>query len=160
MTGGVDDFTLTQGEILAGYELFSDPETTQIDYLIMGGSGANETESLAKVNKLVSIVTSRKDCMAFVSPHKGGVVGVSDSATQTNNIVSFFDTVASNSYTVFDSGYKYMYDRFSDKYRWVACNGDVAGLCASTTANGDPWFSPAGLNRGGIRNAIKLGLLT
>ena len=156
MTGGVDDFTLTQGEILAGYELFSDPETTEIDYLIMGGSGANQTESLAKVNKLVSIVTSRKDCMAFVSPHKGDVVGVSDSATQTANIVDFFDSVASNSYTVFDSGYKYMYDRFSDKYRWVACNGDVAGLCASTTANGDPWFSPAGLNRGGIRNAIKL----
>ncbi len=154
--GGTDDFSLTQGEILAGYELFSDPETTLIDYLLMGGSGANSTESLAKVNKLVSIVTSRKDCMAFVSPHRGNVVGVSDSRTQTTNIVNFFESVASNSYTVLDSGYKYMYDRFSDKYRWVPCNGDVAGLCASTTANGDPWFSPAGLNRGGIRNAIKL----
>ena len=156
MSGGVDDFTLTQAEIIAGYDYFADTETVQIDYLIMGGGGATETESKAKANKLISIAGLRKDCVAFISPDKSNVVGVSSSATQTSNIVDFFDTFASSSYVVFDSGWKYLYDRFSDKYRWIPCNGDTAGLCASTTANGDPWFSPAGLNRGGIKNAIKL----
>jgi len=156
LSAGADDFTLSQAEIIAGYEYFTDPETVQIDYLIMGGGGATETESKAKANKLISIAGLRKDCVAFISPDKGNVVGVSDSGTQTSNIVGFFDTFASSSYTVFDSGWKYLYDRFADKYRWVPCNGDTAGLCASTTANGDPWFSPAGLNRGGIKNAIKL----
>ena len=156
MSGGADDFTLTQAEIIAGYDYFADPETVQIDYLIMGGGGASEVESKAKANKLISIVNSRKDCVAFISPDKSNVVGVSDSGTQTTNIVDFFDTFASTSYAVFDSGWKYLYDRFADKYRWIPCNGDTAGLCASTTAAGDPWFSPAGLNRGGIKNAIKL----
>ena len=156
LSGGADDFTLTQAEIIAGYDYFADPETVQIDYLIMGGGGASEVESKAKANKLISIVNSRKDCVAFISPDKSNVVGVSDSGTQTTNIVDFFDTFASTSYAVFDSGWKYLYDRFADKYRWIPCNGDTAGLCASTTANGDPWFSPAGLNRGGIKNAIKL----
>ena len=156
MSGGADDFTLTQAEIIAGYDYFADPETVQIDYLIMGGGGASEVESKAKANKLISIVNARKDCVAFISPDKSNVVGVSDSGTQTTNIVEFFDTFPSTSYAVIDSGWKYLYDRFADKYRWIPCNGDTAGLCASTTANGDPWFSPAGLNRGGIKNAIKL----
>ena len=156
LSAGVDDYTLNQGEIIAGYDLFADTETVQVDYLIMGGSGANDVESKAKANKLISIAGNRKDCVAFISPHKGDVVGVSDSSTQTSNIVAYYDTFASSSYAVFDSGWKYLYDRFNDKYRWIPCNGDVAGLCANTTANGDPWFSPAGLNRGGIRNAIKL----
>ena len=156
MTAGADDFTLSQAEIIAGYDYFADPESVMIDYLIMGGGGATESESKAKANKLISIAGLRKDCVAFISPDKGNVVGVSDSGTQTTNIVSFFDTFASSSYVVFDSGWKYLYDRFADKYRWVPCNGDTAGLCASTTAAGDPWFSPAGLNRGGIKNAIKL----
>ena len=156
LTGGVDDFSLTQAEIIAGYEYFADPETVQIDYLIMGGGGGNETESQAKANKLISIANSRKDCVAYISPDKSNVVGIADSATQTSNIVSFFEGFASSSYVMFDSGWKYLYDRFADKYRWIPCNGDTAGLCAATTAAGDPWFSPAGLNRGGIRNAIKL----
>ena len=156
MTAGADDFSLSQAEIIAGYDYFADPESVMIDYLIMGGGGATESESKAKANKLISIAGLRKDCVAFISPDKGNVVGVSDSGTQTTNIVSFFDTFASSSYVVFDSGWKYLYDRFADKYRWVPCNGDTAGLCASTTAAGDPWFSPAGLNRGGIKNAIKL----
>ena len=156
LSGGVDDFTLSQAEIIAGYDNFADTETVQLDYLIMGGGGATEIESKAKANKLISIASNRKDCVAFISPDRSNVVGVTDSATQTENIVGFYDTFASTSYAVFDSGWKYLYDRFADKYRYVPCNGDVAGLCASTTANGDPWFSPAGLNRGGIKNAIKL----
>ena len=155
-SGGVDAYTLTQGEIISGYDLFSDVETVQLDYLILGGGGATELETIAKANKLISIAGNRKDCIAYLSPHKGNVVGVSNSATQTQNVVDYYNNFASSSYVVFDNGWKYLYDRFADKYRWIPCNGDVAGLCASTTANGDPWFSPAGLNRGGIRNAIKL----
>ena len=156
LSGGVDDFDLTQAEIISGYEQFADTETVQIDYLIMGGGGANELETQAKANKLISIANNRKDCVAFISPYRANVVGVSNSGTATTNIVNFFENFASSSYVVFDSGWKYLYDRFADKYRWIPCNGDVAGLCASTTAAGDPWFSPAGLNRGGIKNAIKL----
>ena len=156
LSGGVDDFDLTQAEIISGYEQFADTETVQIDYLIMGGGGANELETQAKANKLISIANNRKDCVAFISPYRANVVGVSNSGTATTNIVNFFENFASSSYVVFDSGWKYLYDRFADKYRWIPCNGDVAGLCAATTASGDPWFSPAGLNRGGIRNAIKL----
>ena len=156
LSGGVDDFDLSQAEIISGYEQFADTETVQIDYLIMGGGGANELETQAKANKLISIANNRKDCVAFISPYRANVVGVSNSLTATTNIVNFFENFASSSYVVFDSGWKYLYDRFADKYRWIPCNGDVAGLCASTTASGDPWFSPAGLNRGGIRNAIKL----
>ena len=156
LSAGVDSYALTQGEIIAGYELFADTETVQIDYLILGGGGATETDTIAKANKLISIASNRKDCIAFLSPHKANVVGVSDSTSQTSNVVDFYNNFASSSYVVFDNGWKYLYDRFNDKYRWIPTNGDVAGLCAATTANGDPWFSPAGLNRGGIRNAIKL----
>ena len=116
MTGGTDDFTLTQGEIISGYDYFADPETVMVDYLIMGGGGATETETKAKANKLISIAGNRKDCVAFISPDKSNVVGVSNSATQTSNVVEFFDTFASTSYAVFDSGWKYLYDRFADKY--------------------------------------------
>ena len=106
--------------------------------------------------KIISIASSRKDCIAFVSPHRANIVGVSSALDQTNNVVGFFDTLESTSYAVFDSGYKYIYDRFADKYRYVPCNPDVAGLCAAVTANGTPWFSPAGLNRGAIKGAVKL----
>ena len=156
LSGGADAYNLTDAEVLAGYDELSDTETVNIDYLLMGDSGSNRTASLAKAARVLQIASARKDCIGFVSAHKGDVVGVSDSGTATNNMIAYFDQLQSTSYGVFDAGWKYLYDRFNDKYRWVPCNGDVAGLCAATTANGDPWFSPAGLNRGSIRNAIKL----
>jgi phage tail sheath protein FI len=125
----------------------------------MGGSMATETDTKAKAQKVVSIAASRKDCVAFVSPHKANQVGSNGVLSQTlqrENTINFFNGITSTSYAVFDSGYKYFYDRFNDKYRYIACNGDVAGLCVSTSATLDDWFSPAGLNRGAIRNAIKL----
>ena len=83
-------------------------------------------------------------------------VGVSNSATQLSNVVEFYNQLNSSSYVVFDSGYKYMYDRFNDTYRYVPLNGDIAGLMVNTATVADPWYSPAGLNRGGIRNVVKL----
>ena len=88
--------------------------------------------------------------------YRGDVVGVTSSTTQTSNVVDFYSPMQATSFGVFDNGWKYVYDRFADKYRYIPCNGDVAGLCAATTANGLPWFSPAGLNRGAIKNAVKL----
>lgn len=156
LSAGADAYNLSDSEVLAGYDLLSDSETVSVDYLLMGDSGSSRTASLAKAARVLQIASARKDCIGFVSAHRTDVVGVSDSMTATNNMINYFDQLQSTSYGVFDAGWKYVYDRFNDKYRWVPCNGDVAGLCAATTANGDPWFSPAGLNRGAIRNAIKL----
>jgi phage tail sheath protein FI len=102
------------------------------------------------------IVTARKDCLGFVSPRRGAVVGVTDSATQTQRVSEDAATVPSSSFLVLDSGYKYMYDKYNDTFRFVPLNGDVAGTCARTDAVADSFFSPAGYNRGRIRNAIKL----
>jgi hypothetical protein len=127
----------------------------------MGGSMSNETDTVAKAQAVAAIANSRKDCVAFLSPYVGNQVATSGgaaitAATQLSNTIAFFDNIASSSYVVLDSGVKYTYDRFNDKYRYIGCNGDVAGLCVSTSAILDDWFSPAGLNRGGVQNVVKL----
>jgi len=159
LTGGVDDYEYTGAEISDAYDLFSDTEETEIDFILMGGPMALESDTKIKANKVVAIAAARKDCVAFVSPHKGNQIGTGGALTaiqQRDNTIAFFSTITSTSYAVFDSGYKYFYDRFTDKYRWLACNGDVAGLCVSTSATLDDWYSPAGVNRGSLRNAVKL----
>ena len=105
---------------------------------------------------MISIAGDRKDCMAVISPHRGGVVDVPNAATQTSNIIRFFSALTSSSYAVFDSGYKYTYDRFNNTFRYVATNADVAGLMTRTGLNAFPWFSPAGQQRGTLNNAVKL----
>ena len=147
----------TSGEIITALQEFADPETLMIDYLLMGpGDKASKTNTQSVAAAVLSIASGRKDCIAFCSPYRGDVVGVTNSATQTSNVVNFYSSLQATSFGVFDNTWKYVYDRFADKYRYIPCNGDVAGLCAATTANGLPWFSPAGLNRGAIRNAVKL----
>ncbi len=154
---GAESLGATSGEIITAIQEFADPETLQIDYLLQGpGDIANKTNTQAIAAKVLSVASARKDCIAFCSPYRGDVVGVTNSATQTTNVVSFYSSLQSTSFGVFDNTWKYVYDRFADKYRYVPCNGDLAGLCAATTANGLPWFSPAGLNRGAIKNAVKL----
>ncbi|MFZ9205356.1 MAG: phage tail sheath C-terminal domain-containing protein, partial [Candidatus Nanopelagicaceae bacterium] len=159
LTGGLDDYTYSGAEISDAYDLFGDTEETEIDFVLMGGPMALESDTKIKANKVVAIAAARKDCVAFVSPHKGNQIGTGGALTaiqQRDNTIDFFSTITSTSYAVFDSGYKYFYDRFTDKYRWLACNGDVAGLCVSTSAALDDWYSPAGVNRGSLRNAVKL----
>ena len=154
---GAESLGATSGEILTALQEFADTETVQIDYLIAGpGDSSSKTNSQSIASSVLTIAASRKDCVAFISPFRGDVVGVTSSATQTNNVVDFYSGLASTSFGVFDNTWKYVYDRFADKYRYIPVCGDVAGLCAATTANGLPWFSPAGLNRGAIRNAVKL----
>ena len=161
LSGGVDDYAYTAGEVGAAYDLFLDTEETTVDFVLQGGDAADETDTRAKAASVAAVANSRKDCIAFVSPWSGDQVATSGGAaltpaTQLANTLEFMDTIASSSYVVKDSGVKYVYDRFNDKYRYVGCNGDVAGLCVATSRAQDDWFSPAGLNRGGIQNAVKL----
>jgi phage tail sheath protein FI len=111
----------------------------------------------AVVSAAVSIAESRKDCVVFLSPDITDVVNVS-TAVQASNVVDFRNNQinVNSSYAVLDSGWKYQYDRYNDKYRWVPLNGDIAGLCARTDTVSEPWFSPGGFNRGQIRNVVKL----
>ncbi len=157
--GGTDDFAYSIAEYGDAMDLFLDTEETEVDFILMGASLSTENDTKAKANKIVSIAASRKDCVAFVSPHKGNQIGTNgalNTSQQKVNTINFFNGITSTSYAVFDSGYKYFYDRFNDKYRYLPCNGDVAGLCVSTSAALDDWYSPAGVNRGSLRNAVKL----
>ncbi|AAL09966.1 contractile tail sheath protein gp18 [Synechococcus phage S-PM2] len=161
LAGGNDDFAYDAGEFGAAMDLFLDTEETEIDFVLMGGSMADEADTKSKATKVIAIAASRKDALAFVSPHKGNQIASTgnvalSSAQQKENTIAFFSDLTSTSYAVFDSGYKYVYDRFTDKYRYIPCNGDVAGLCVQTSNQLDDWYSPAGLNRGGILNAVKL----
>ena len=160
LSGGVDDYSYTPGEVNAAMDLFADTEATETNFILMGGSMGSESDTLAKAQKCVAVAALRKDCIAFVSPHKGNQIGSGgtalSSSDQRTNTVNFFNTITSTSYAVLDSGYKYMYDRFNDKYRYIPCNGDIAGLCVNTSETVADWISPAGMNRGGLRNVIKL----
>ncbi len=161
-TGGVDyatsgsNYTVTNTDLATAYELAQDPESETLDFILTGPTGADDAAAIAKVTSLVAIAEERRDCMVFVSPRRANVIGVSNTTTATTNIIDFFDQLPSSSYMVFDSGYKYIYDKYNDVYRYIPCNGDVAGLCLQTTETAEAWFSPAGFQRGILRNAIKL----
>jgi hypothetical protein len=160
--GGGNNYTSTSGYLagldstIAGYRKFENRDEVAVDYLIMGPSLTTKIESQSKANYLISIAESRKDCMAVISPHEDDVVNIPNSETQTNNIISFFAPLSGSSYAVFDSGYKYTYDRFTGNFTYIPCNPDIAGLMVRTALNAYPWFSPAGQQRGVINNAVKL----
>lgn len=159
LSGGVDDYAYTTSEIEGAFDQFADTETVDVDFILMGGSLGTETDTKTKAGKVIAIASSRKDCVAFVSPHKSnqvGTAGILTATQQKENTLNFFSGLTSTSFAVFDSGYKYYYDRFNDKYRYIPTNGDIAGLCVSTSSVLDDWYSPAGVNRGSLRNAIKL----
>jgi hypothetical protein len=161
LSGGVDYSTIggmqaTLGDIFTAYNLFSNRDEIAVDYLIMGPGLSNKFESQAKANHLISIADGRKDCVAVISPHRDDVVDITNADTQTDNIVEFFSPLSSSSYAVFDSGYKYTYDRFNNKFRYIPCNADIAGLMVRTSIFAFPWFSPAGQQRGILNSAIKL----
>jgi hypothetical protein len=161
LTGGVD-YSAQNGmgaslaDLITSYGKFSNKDEVEVDYLIMGPGCGTKAESQAKANYVISLANARKDCVATVSPHRADVVGVTNDDTQTTNVIDFFSTLSSSSYAVFDSGYKYTYDRFNNKFRYVPCNGDIAGLMTRKNIVAYPWFSPAGQQRGIINNAIKL----
>ena len=140
-----------QSQVEASYDIVLDPEEFgDIDFLVPGKITA------AGAAKLISIAESRRDCVAVVSPQRSDVINSNTSTKKTDAIIDFFNTLASSSYAIFDSGYKYVYDKYNDTYRYLPCAADVAGLCINTTINSETWFSPAGYNRGNLRNATKL----
>ena len=155
LSGGTDDYAVTVGELDSAYNEFADAETVDVN-LIMGGTtpaGANGTQH---ATNLIDLAEKRKDVVVFISPRRADVVNIANSTTQAQNVKGFFDGLASSSYAVFDSGYKYMFDKFNDVFRFIPLNGDIAGLCANTDQVADPFFSPGGFNRGQIRGAVKL----
>ena len=161
LSGGTDDYAYTTGEISAAYTQFQDTEETSIDFVLMGGSMGNEADTLVKAGAVAAVANARKDCIAFISPFNGNQIASSGNvaltpAQQLENTIDFFSSIGSSSYVVKDSGLKYTYDRFNDKYRYIGTNGDIAGICVSTSQIGDDWISPAGTSRGGLQNVVKL----
>ena len=163
LSGGTDDYAYTTGEVAAAYTLFQDTEDTSIDFVLMGGSMGSEADTLVKAGAVAQVANTRKDCIAFISPFVGNQVATSGGAAltpaaQLANTIDFFSSIGSSSYVVKDSGIKYTYDRFNDKYRYIGTNGDIAGLCVSVSTIQDDWISPAGTARGGLQNVVKLAL--
>ena len=169
--GGKTDLTTTGaltadiGELSDGYDLFESTDNYKADFLLMGSASGAKVDVQALANKIISVAELRKDAVAFVSPSRDSIM--SDTTTQgdttvysastiTDNVIEFYAPITSSSYAIFDSGYKYMYDRFSNTFRYVPLNGDIAGICARTDINNFPWYSPAGTSRGAILNAVKL----
>ena len=150
LSSGSDGSAATTAQKLTAYQKFQDAETVDVG-LIMAGNG-----DATHIDNLITVAENRKDAVVFASPERSDVVGVANANTQKDNVVGFFNGIRSSSYVSFDSGYKYAYDRYNDVYRFVPLNGDMAGLCARTDLVADSWFSPAGLNRGIVRGAVKL----
>jgi phage tail sheath protein FI len=150
MSAGANGSAASTAQLKTAYEKFADSETVDVGLIIAGKGDATH------IDNLITVAEDRKDAIVFCSPERADVVNVANSTTQTSNVKSFFSGIRSSSYVVFDSGYKYMYDRYNDVYRYVPLNGDIAGLAARTDLIADSWFSPAGLNRGIIRGAVKL----
>ena len=159
--GGVDytankGYATTLGDLQTSYQLFANDADVEVDFLLMGPGLPTKVESQAKANQLISIAESRKDCIATISPHRADVVGQTNTTTQMNNILEFYSPLSSSSYAVFDTGWKYVYDRFNNAFVYVPCNPDIAGTMVRTEITSFPWFSPAGVQRGAINDAIKL----
>jgi phage tail sheath protein FI len=148
--------------IAAAYDLFASAEDVDISLVMqgrpLGGSTAINgvtVENFQLANYIIdNICEIRKDCIALISPDKNEVLNAF--GNQATNLVAFRGAVRSSSYAVLDSGYKYQYDRYNDVNRWIPLNGDIAGLCVRTDNTNDAWWSPAGFNRGNIKNIIKL----
>jgi hypothetical protein len=165
MNGGADGYTeatVPLSIVSTGYQLFASPEDVDISLILQGkpisgssSSGGFTVNNFQLANYLIdNIAETRKDCVVFITPDDAVTTG--NVGNESSAIVAWRNVVHDSSYSVMDSGYKYMYDRYNDLYRYVPTNGDVAGLCARTDSQRDPWWSPAGLNRGQIKNIVKM----
>ena len=160
LTGGSDgrdEKAISLGNLALGYDTFQDATKVDVSFILQGKARGQNGYELA--NYIIdNIAESRRDCVAFVSPHyfgTGGDAGSNEIDT-SQEVVDWAASVSASTYAVVDSGYKYQYDKYADAYRWVPLNGDIAGLCARTDDLRDPWFSPAGYNRGSVKNVVKL----
>ncbi len=147
LTGGTD-VSPTSGDLERSYDLFENSDSVDVSFLMTGSAGTTVAEHV------IDICEVRKDCIAFVSPLKTDVVD--DVGSEANNIITTRNSLTSSSFGFMDSGWKYQFDKYNDVYRWVPLNGDIAGICSRSDQTRDPWYSPAGLNRGILRNVVKL----
>lgn len=149
LANGVSADAPTDGNLTAALSTFANDELYDISLLPVG-----EASDVVAAYAINSVAEVRKDCIVFVSPEQDDVVD--QAGSEATNITAFRTSLPSSSYAVMDSGWKYQYDRYNDVYRWVPLNGDVAGTSVRTDFTADPWFSPAGFNRGQIKNVVKL----
>ena len=139
------------GDLTSAYDLFVNKDSVDISLVLTG-----DADNTVQQHVIDNLVTVRADCLAFISPRQIDVVNKT-SAQASSNIVDWLTVLnRSSSYVVADSGWKYQYDKYNNTYRWIPLNADVAGLCVYTDSVRDPWYSPAGFNRGAIKNCIKL----
>jgi hypothetical protein len=154
--GGVDndETTIPFADTARAYDLYNSAEDVDIS-LVLAGRATGGTHGEQQANYLIdNIAEVRKDCIVFVSPARADVVNnVGDEA---EDIVEFRNALRSTSFAVCDSGYKYMYDKYNDIFRFIPLNGDIAGTCVVTDNSRDPWYSPAGTSRGQVRNIVRL----
>jgi len=148
MSGGADG-TITTANVVSAYAKFANADSVDISLIISGPANATIATSL-----ISNIAEVRKDCLVFLSPERADVVN--NPGNEVTDSLAYRDSLTSTSFAVMDSGWKYQYDKYNDTYRYVPLNGDIAGLCARTDLERDPWYSPGGLNRGIIKNVIKL----
>jgi phage tail sheath protein FI len=148
LTGGADDAP-SSANVNSAYDKFENADSIDVSLLMAGPTTGSTTP-----NHLIGIAESRKDCVVFVSPEYSDVVD--NAGSESTDVISTSSAYTKSSYAFMDSGWKYQFDKYNDTYRWVPLNGDIAGLCARTDINRDPWFSPAGVTRGVIKNVVKL----
>jgi len=149
---GKDGATPSSAQKITGYSIFRDADTVDVSFLL--GAGADATLATHLITNLAEV---RKDCIAVLSPERADVVNNNGyEGKERDDVISYRDTLPSSSYAVMDSGWKYQYDKYNDVYRYVPLNGDTAGLMVQTDLTRDPWYSPAGFNRGNVRNTVRL----
>ena len=155
LSGGVDHLTATNAQLQNGFAIFANDELYDVSLIPVGKVSATVAEFV--INNVAEV---RKDCVVFVSPQDvtSGDIIIGTTSENIDKINEYRNELPSTSYAVMDSGCKYQYDRYNDKYRWIPLNGDVAGLCARTDYTNDPWWSPGGYNRGQIKNVVKLAV--
>ena len=147
--GGTDDMP-SEARLQSAWTYFANPDEVDVSLLISGNASVATQQYI-----IDNIATVRKDCVAFISPPSANVIN--QNGSETTNITSWTSALArSSSYVVADSGWKYMFDKYNNTYRWIPLNGDIAGTCVYTDSVRDPWFSPAGYNRGNLKNVVKL----
>ena len=152
LSGGDDGTTPTTAQVIAGYDHFKSAEDVDVSLIL--GADANQTVATHIIN---NICETRKDCVVTLSPESTDVVNNSTyPGKEAEDAIAFRNTLPSSSYAIMDSSYKYQYDKYNDVYRYVPMNGDTAGLMVRTDTTRDPWFSPAGFNRGNVKNVVKL----
>jgi hypothetical protein len=151
-------------DLSSGYDLLTNTEQYDLDFILMGSAAYEKETAQALASKIISVAEQRQDAVAFISPYRNSMLNLSgtssfvpvNAATITDNVISYYASIPSSSYAIFDSGYKYMYDKFAQTFRYIPLNGDIAGICARNDTTNAPWVSPAGTSRGAVLNAVKL----